>query len=945
MRRVSLLLAAIMALSVQAPGLARSEILDLLSYKIHTVAEDAEGARVETSADAILLVPSLVDVDGDGIPDVAAQLQIDAARATLRVTKLPSARAELPLLIEAVLRDPRQGSPYRVAFGYDTLDSVAPAVYSATIFLAGAGRAASFSLDVETAVAGPTLAVIAEIFSEGSSGEREDPVRGRVSYAPVPTLSHFAGLVGSDFGVTQTSIDLTSNIDTTARVLLQSLEGTRDTRAEATIDPLPAGTMSLVLNDSPLGTRTWDYTATARVQSIDLRISDSRSDVLQSEFHLKIQDMALRATLVQDSPTHSVFRASDAIGLVEIGNATGGAIRWLDEQGHYLYTDDSGGVDSLAVRVLGLSEFELETGDPSLLDARLASGPLHVLTKQGTQTIDAWVRDLPSQFRIGFSSTQGTITYAGSAPIGELTVDATDPAGISGRATALHLLMRDIPTSMDLTFGDGGSAIGLDARGNTLGLIEVQLTSGPDDRLPESVDGILLNDLSSHYALFARVTGLRKVLVEQGPPPALQLNTVGGREFQIDLNTDKPGGRATTDAVIQILPTELSARFLSDTKFTYTASQPVALITIDAFDPDGIAGRATELHARLESLPTAVDVGFDADGTVSVDAKGSVLGLLEFQLSSIPNGDRIDAQFDGMLLRDIAGTGARYVVHARLTQIKRASAKAPNFSIDGLSTKIFKVDIERRPTATAKLEYLRVTLDHLVPNIVVSMVDVGGRSLMTYDAAQRTNGLTMESNSGDRWNMSTSIMPLPTHLDFCSANSGACSNRPASDTRPSGQSPSASSSIHASEHVTVNIFDCQRPLSASCTQSGASKYFLIQNWQVRFFEQEFGGSDSSGYIWENTTDHGPGCAATPQQSDSGACHHRILGGTIRQRDESAGTGLEQTFGNGNFWADQRQGGWCAYIFSCNKKHYVNCSGGSLSVWLLNIKIGVSGYFC
>ncbi|HVL89681.1 MAG TPA: hypothetical protein VM841_05540, partial [Actinomycetota bacterium] len=84
--------------TVQPPGVVPSP----LAYRIHSKYRAPSGDIVEKFTPAVLLVPTPVDVDGtlegNQVPDVLAQLVIDAGRATFRVTAFPGGTTQLPLL-------------------------------------------------------------------------------------------------------------------------------------------------------------------------------------------------------------------------------------------------------------------------------------------------------------------------------------------------------------------------------------------------------------------------------------------------------------------------------------------------------------------------------------------------------------------------------------------------------------------------------------------------------------------------------------------------------------------------------------------------------------------------------------------------------------------------------------------------------------------------------
>ncbi|MBI4730204.1 MAG: hypothetical protein HY775_12030 [Acidobacteria bacterium] len=1051
--------------ALPTPSVPPSLPLTPLNYRIRTV----YGALDKTT-DAVLLVPTPVDVDGDPSTgtlgaEILAQLQIDAGRATVRVTKLDGAPAVLPLLVEAILADPRGGgSPLRVAFGYDALGSTAPAVYDATISLAGSGRVSSVTLDLHTAGAGDTLGVIGTVFQEGPNGERLDPQIGRVDYRPVPTVAHFGLLNGRDVGTQQSSLDLVTNVPTTVTVLIQNIQGAAESRVDAVIDKLP-NSLSVVLTEVQQGattTKTWSYSATDRIGVLSYRARDLDGGAPLKDFSLAFLDMPLSAQIVQDSPTHLTLQADSAIGAIEAGSAARGPIAWRDEPA-YLYVTDRGGVDSFAFRLLGLSRAEFDSGDPLLVDVTLTPGPFHVLVEAGTRVTDGWIRDLPSQVRVGFSQSSNTMDWNGSAPIGEISVDVRDPAGVSGRATAMVFRLLDLPASLSVTWSGAGGETRLDAKGGRIGLATLLLTSGPALDVDAGFDGVVVEDVPDHYALAVRLTGLRLVSVAGGPPATLSLqkdpgpflvNLIeGSRRTRIEFHDlpdsldatydpagslsltgsapmaritasfDDPagigGGRATTGhlllqdvpaslglswgaqgtiavdaggarlglfdlgftsgpalevdpgydgAVLEDLPDHYAlavrlagirlirvttgaapytltiqkdpgpflVRLLQGARrilvtvhdlpdsidatldpagaLTYTASAPIGEIAAEISDPARVSGRVKRASALLRGVPASLDVSWNAqNGAVSADAKGSTVGLIEFQLTSGPD-DRIDPQYDGLLLEDLAD---RYVVFGRITGLRKVVASpAPDLQIDTTGGRILKVDLSQ--LKNSKVEYTRATLDHLTPSVRIRSV---GKDFY-YDASAATNSLSFETNVGDRWKLTVSLSnPLPASVSLCSAPDGYC-------TGYARRSTAGSVKFVASEHTSLSVFDCMRPLDASCTPSGSPSKYLQVDWRIRTLaldsDPSYGWWGNEGYVFMDTD-------------------AQELRGTLASID---GDGGFRAWFPAGFWAQDRYSYWSGWGAFKQKSGSIGCpSGTTLQVRLIGISFDVTGYLC
>jgi hypothetical protein len=898
------------------------EVVERLRFTWETsYGADGAGDPVVRTHEGVLLVPTPLDVDGNPGPEVTAQLQIDAGRATIRVQKLPSAPAELPLQVEAVLPDPRGGEgDLFAAFGYDTRSDTAPEVYDATLALVGAGRSATFTLDTRVVGPGERLAVIGSLFERGENGERVDPVRGRFEFDPVPLVAHVGVLLGSDLGLTRSGVELATETPTKATVKLEDLRGTSSVTLDGVIDKVP-NSLSLMLTDAESGQRTLNYTATDVVERISARVADRQDGNVRQDFQLELGDMPRTVQLVQDSPTHLRMEASEPIGSLEVASATGGEARKLETPA-YVHAYDRDGVDSIAARVLGLQRAELDTGDPLVVDATMQAGPFDVLLVDGERTLDGKVRDLPSQVRVELSPQDGTLDYTGSSPIGELTLDGSDPSGFQGRATDLHLLAREIPTSLGLTYGDAGDQVSLDAGGGQVGLLEVQLTSGPDERLDPAVDGILLHDLADRYVLFGRVTNLRRVAVTQEPTPDLTLDTAGGRVFRVDYDKRLDSGKVMSiDAKIDKLQPATRLRLIDDAqgkRVTYDAAAATDEITIDGKNVEGLSGRAEEIHVLMRGIPPSLVVGLD-DGTgrVNINAGGRELGLLEAQLTSGPD-DRIASGFDGILLKDVAD---RYVLFARITGLRSATAvqtPAPDLTLDATGNRVFKVDINQQPLSGGKTTFTRATLDRLQRSTRVRVVPTSVGQRIEYTAASRTNSLSFESNSGNRWNLSATAAPLPASLVLCQASNNTCGG--------SGRTSNAGSvSLNASEHTTINLFDCVRPATSACP-GDPDEFIRVTNLRVRRLVEDAHSENSGerGHIYLDTDNH-------------------ELTGSILARDGSGG--FEANFPSG-FRSNDRLGRWTLFGLSKDKSGSINCPGGtSLAVYVIGIRIGVTSYLC
>jgi hypothetical protein len=244
---------------------------------------------------------------------------------------------------------------------------------------------------------------------------------------------------------------------------------------------------------------------------------------------------------------------------------------------------------------------------------------------------------------------------AGSGP--DVRLDGTNmgglPSGSAGhRATGLHVKLQNMPRDLEFKAGADGFPISLDAsappdRGHAVDEIldraEVFLTSGPDDRaqLPESecvdtpychnyrrYDGLLYRDLADRYEIFARLRGVRHILVNKSKNGGT--DTLSGRvnenafadnelALKVDVQREKDVATANDrtqkiKAILDPLPQHVSFDQSSGggapTRLTYDASKHSDLLDYhdDTEFPAGQSYRDSEMFARFQPMPAHLDV-------------------------------------------------------------------------------------------------------------------------------------------------------------------------------------------------------------------------------------------------------------------------------------------------------------------------------------------------
>jgi hypothetical protein len=688
---------------------------------------------------------------------------------------------------------------------------------------------------------------------------------------------------------------------------IHMLQGARDVLVD--IRNLPSSVSATL---DPSGHLT--YTGSATIGALDAVLSDPAGIAGRATL-LRLELRGIPTSLSMDFDTASaagIDAHGAAISSVDLFATSGPALS-VDPGYQGVVLQDLPSHFAVAARLTGLRVARVTTGTaPYTLTLQKDPGPFLVRLEQGQRNTLVRIHDLPSSMTATLDPA-GSLKYSASAPVSEITADLSDPAGVAGRATQARALLRSVPANLDVSWAAASGRITADAKGATVGLLEVLLTSGPTVTLPDDRDGLILEDLADRYVMFGRLVGLKKVTFTQGPPPSFDLQTTGGRLFEVSLKSQRPnGGQAVTTGLVERLPASIAVSFVSSTSLTYRASAPIDRLTLDAVDPSGISGRATELHASLTSLPVALDAGWSSSGTVTLDARGGTVGLVELQLTSGPN-DRLPANVDGVLLNDLAD---RYVVFARITGLRSlvgTQSPSPDITLSTTGGRVLSIQLNELDGS--KVEYTRATLTTLPTTV---RIRVAGQQ-MFYDASAPTTSLVLDTNSGDRWNLHADIRnPVPARLQFCAAGNGACTGY----RRSAG---AGSFYFDASEHTSVNLFDCVRPLNASCQRGNASEFAQVDNWRVRHFEFDADADSTgfSGYTFNNTNGH-------------------ALEGYLLYI--SGDVGFEANIRPG-YSSSNRQVEWDAWGLFKDKSGSVNCAGSNFSIRIIGIWIGVTSYVC
>lgn len=606
---------------------SRTPLGDLTQTARFTWRAVTEGEAVvrREQFDAVIGVPQLLDVTGDGTADLVANIRLSQVSAStedgfgavprLEVVRLGDVSQRLPLSLQAVLDLPGGDEEYR--FGYDTRGGNAPRDFAADLVLADGGVTLEVASSSEDAL--DITGALVPASSDGESpavpteaADLETPLPA----PPAPAEQRFAisfdrapeqAAVGLDLGTgSQLAARLSTDQPTTVGLsLTDDSGGARTFVADGLIREVDGEVAILVEGDTDTGLAA-ELTSPDGLDEVSLRAVELDAGRTASDVRLGLTDVPDSVTFGLDAAGAGALTASGPIGVFEAGYATGRELALLDDPA-YLRLDQQGEASSVALRLPGFEGLSLDLTDDLSIGLTTAPTPLRALARLDGLELDARVLDAPRQLDLALGR-DGQVRIAGSDPISEVLVEARDEAGIFDGSTDLRLRLVDVPSLLEVGVTDGGVSFG--TGGDPIGVLEVFADSGTPVPLPADADGLVLRQSPSGTQVAGRITGLRTIAASLEGLPEVLLDTVAGRVFSIELLENDASGVETgrLTATIDNLVPNVRLALVDDgsgaTRLRYTADEPTTALTFDLGDLRG---------SISNPLPTALEVCQAAD--------------------------------------------------------------------------------------------------------------------------------------------------------------------------------------------------------------------------------------------------------------------------------------------------------------------------------------------
>jgi len=573
------------ALQTILDGLADTPLGDLTEtarFEWRAVLAQPDGSTRRAEFDAVIGIPQPLDVDGDGRADVLANVTLAELSPTSIVPRIEVARvgdvsATLPLSLQALVDLPGGDDTYR--FGYDTREGDAPRSFTADVVVADGGAALEVAGEGDSPVQ-----VTGAIVPATGPGEQ----RFGVSFSQVPTSASLGLDLGGAGGAQNIAASLRTDEPTEIGLSLVDDSGAEEVfSADGMLDSVD-GDLAVVLSGTEASGLVAEITSDAGLDSLDLTATALDAGRTVSDVRLALSDVPDVVSFGLTADGAGELTASGPIGVFEAGYASGRNVLGLDDPA-YLRLLQRADTQSIAVRLPGFEGLDLDLGDEVSLGLTLAPTPLRALIDQDGRVLDARISDAPHELSLALSP-DGAVRVAGSAPISEVTVEATDESGILDGASNLSLRLVDVPALLSVGITDDG--VVFDTGGAAVGLLEVFADNGTRLAVPGGGDGLLVRNAPDGTALAGRISGLRRVEASLGGAPEVLLDTVAGQVFSITLrDVDEDGASEDVTATLDHLVPDMRLALVDDgsgaTRLSYSAAEATDSLS---FDFGGLSG-------------------------------------------------------------------------------------------------------------------------------------------------------------------------------------------------------------------------------------------------------------------------------------------------------------------------------------------------------------------
>lgn len=618
----------------QLPGIVCA--ISVLGYVYRTTYYPPSGPPIVKYTKALIGVPTLIDVDGKGLPDFTGVIGIALPGLSLQLSRSLLFSASEKVTIEAVAIVPGATNTY-VGFGEDGSKVGTAKHWKAALTIAGfSSEGAELKLAIDTLNAPTSLGVLGEMFSGPDPDAPDDTFRGVANFSPVPdnfTARIVAAKAQQEVHVASTPSTLTADVDI--------LNGNRAQNVHAVADQLPS-TIDVV-HSTVSGNDSTTYDANAAIAKITGTYHDTVDGNIKTAAALDAWGIPKHLSFVQAGSRTTVDAGSGKIDRIQARFATDSEVDPLDP-GTAPFAKLHRFTSTHLTAGLQVSDFKsvsIDQGPP--LSGRLvfATAPglfPFTLDDDVTSTkVKGHLSNLPADTEVTADVDNGHVTFNGHGTgIHEIAINATRPTPFFTEAKRVDLTVTDLPALVNVDFKPDGSSLKF-TPSQPIGSVSL-LASDGSDAPAASGDYASYEDTPSRYRLFLQMLSVGEITVATAPVLKATLNT-GNRQTMTlfaHLADDALTQDLKVDGTIDKLPTQITVTAdLDNGHLNYTGQQTIDDIHVTATDTIGtFFNRANKLDLDIGGLPASNTIDFKPDFSTVKFTPSSPIGSVSLLASN-----------------------------------------------------------------------------------------------------------------------------------------------------------------------------------------------------------------------------------------------------------------------------------------------------------------------
>jgi hypothetical protein len=857
--------------------------INIAGYVYRTTYLPQNGPPVVRYTKAVAGVPTLIDVDGTGLPDFTGTLGVNflGPGITLTIARSPFFAASNRVIVEAVAIDPATPDTY-IGFGEDGSAVGTAKNWKTLLSVAGlSSSTADIGLSVETIAPPSSLAILGELFSGPDPDAPVKTYRGTVGFTPVPASFNTrirAGDSRQEVIVTSPPTKLTAKVAVLTPNRAQNIDLTAD-QLPSTVD---------IVHTTEGSTEAVTYDATGSIAKLNAAYHDTVNGNIATAAALDAWGVPAHIKYEQTDETTTVGATSGKFDRIQARFAQGSDVEALDPSTSpfaRLHRTTSSKFTA-ALQLNDLKSVTINQGKPYGGELVFATAPgLFPFTADDDTTsthLEGSLSNLPLDTTVSVDLDNGEVTFNGHGTgIDKITVKATQPVPFFTRVTRLEATLENLPALETINFEQVNGKMTASAS-EPLGTITL-LASDGTGAPAISGSAASYDDTPSLYRAFLRLSGLKSVSF-QGDPVIGDLQTAQSQFFTVKGNTSG----LTFDGTIQNLPAHMTFAMkpgAGGSKIVDFDSHGESITKITA-NGTGLPAPAgmPNFEAIVENLPSHLTLTLPAgDGNVVFNAHGDHIGRVYAQAwggtkASIPANQQKLEYVDGQhVAANLLAIGnAEVSTTASPFRIKYDIAAQPlDFLVQVPDVDLTGSIVNPQP-ATVKFQPFDKDTDGEGGVKVNYNVDP-----FNHTGDGSIDHITVTATIGSAY-IHANVANIPANLDICLQTEDGTLCKPSWTPGVEGYTvvppsfamhffPTNLSGNVPASPVVVNGRVCpETPDANDCNNAGQSTpHLTIDDLKFKTVEAAFGSHDEGcdvacGTVWAEASTFGPG---SPSEGD------------------------------------------------------------------------------